>query len=98
MPIINVPVEPFVQPPYRGKLLKSGGIRRPDDWGRVILNERDKYGCRLVVHDQSLEDNVVFEIHNAYGNGQEIENCTMESFQLNRSQRMELVIYLLSTL
>jgi hypothetical protein len=99
MPIVNHIVKPFVQPPYRGKVVEGGGIRNHDDWRYVTLNETDEYGSRLVVHDYSSSGEVVFEIHNAWSESgeEELENCRMECFQLNKEQRMELAIYLLST-
>lgn len=98
MLILTKPVEPFDQPPYRGKIVKGGGVRRHDDWSRVILNETDSNGCRLVVHDNALCGSTVFEIHNALSdNSEELENCTMESFHLNSKQRFNLAVYLLST-
>lgn len=99
MPIVNVPVEPFVQPPYRAKVVDAAGMRMPLDFSNVVVHERDDYGARLIVHDRSQSDEVFLEVHNAYNKEgtEELENSRMEAFALNNRQRYELAIYLLST-
>ena len=99
MSIVNKPVTPFEQPPYRGKLVEGGELRCPDDWHRVMVHIQGN-GKHLICHDQSCMDEVVLEIHDSRekgGNADELENCRMESFALTSVQRMELAIYLLST-
>ncbi len=99
MPIINKPVTPFEQPPYRGKITQGGGLRLADDWHRVIIHQQSD-SKHLIAHDQSCFDEVVIEIHDSIskcGETEEIE-CRMESFALSPSQRMELAVYLLSTI
>ena len=97
--IVNTPVRPYINPPYRGKLVESGGLREPEDWSYVMEHYRNE-GKHLVVHDLDLSDNVILEVHNEYSkNGEEeIENCTCEYFPLDRDQRHQLAIYLLSTI
>lgn len=98
MPITTVPVKPFIQPPYRGKITEGGGVRKADDWANVLLHFTTD--CKhLVVHEHSLYSTVVLEIHDETSKDgtQQIENCRMESFELTSEQRMELAVYLLST-
>jgi len=99
MPIVNVRVHPWVQPPHRGKLVEAGGLRRPEDWGDVMIHMRNS-GKHLIVHQLDSFGGVIMEVHNMFSKcgEEELENCTMEYMELDADQRYDLAIYLLSTI
>lgn len=99
MPIITKPVEPWVNPPYRGKIVEASGLRNFNNWSDVKIHFRSTYNhAHLVVHAGSSHDHIILEVHDAGDeNGDEEEFCRMEAFHLNPQQRYDLAIYLLST-
>lgn len=75
----------------------SGGLRKPGDYREVELCLSEN-GKRVFCHRQSLFDEVILEIHEENdSNGNRLERPTCHFFELCPSQRMELAIYLLST-
>lgn len=98
MPIITKPIVPFIDPPYRGKINKAGGLRDPKDYSQVMLHLENN--CKhLFCHQQSSFDEVILEVHNQFNecNQKELEFCSFESFELTKQQRFDLAVYLLST-
>ncbi|UPT53640.1 hypothetical protein [Vibrio phage F23s2] len=99
MPIVNRPVTPHVNPPYRGKLTQAGGLRCPDDWHRVVIHQQNN-GAHLVAHDQHWGGDIVLEIHDSMSDDgtHELEECKMTTYFLTPQQRFDLAVYLLSTI
>lgn len=99
MPIVIKSVEPWPNPPYRGKIRYGGGLRQHNWWDDVKIHFRSTFNhAHLIAHDSSCGDHVVLEVHDAADhNGDEEEYCRMECFHLNPQQRYDLAVYLLST-
>lgn len=75
-----------------------GGLRIPGDFRHVGLMQRSN-GNSLFCHQQSLFDEVVMEIHREHDNDHNImAKPVTESFGLDPEQRLELAMYLLSTI
>lgn len=99
MPIVIDPVKPFKQPPHRGKIVKGGGVREADDWSNVEIHCKHSDTGHLIAHRHTLDDKVVIEIHDSlHPSGEyDLENCRMECYELDSHERLELALYLLST-
>ena len=96
VPIVNKSIDPPAAQPYRGKLVKAGGLRQVDDWRHVKIHLKSD-GAHLFCHEFDTHSNTVLELHNAHdADGNEKENCEMIAFYLTNTQRMDLAIYLLS--
>lgn len=77
---------------------KAGGVREPDDWSKVVLHfDNDAHG-HLVVHEHTLDNEVIVEVHDGVSldGSHELTECRMEEFSLTKTQCMELAVYLLS--
>jgi hypothetical protein len=109
MPTISTPVQPYVNPPYRQKIVEAGGLRQVGDWSQVVVHCQHS-GSHLLAHgdgdtvgyegDEFADDSVVIEIHEGTTPDgiSELENCKMTSFTLGPIERAELAAYLINTL
>ncbi len=98
MPIVNEYVKDIKQPPYREKFGVAGALRQDDDFSCILLHFKNN-GCQLLVHEQSCSGAVVLEVHQGIDkDGQQMETCRTEFYELTPTQRFDLAIYLLSTI
>lgn len=98
MPIVIEYVKGIKQPPYREKFGNTQSLRQDDDFSQILLHFKNN-GCQLLVHEKSSCDSVVLEIHQGMDeNGHQLEVCRTECYELTPTQRMELAVYLLSTI
>jgi hypothetical protein len=109
MPTISTPVQPYVNPPYRQKIVEAGGLRQVGDWSQVVVHCQNE-DSHLIAHFESnsvqyrgmecSHDGIVIEIHEGMAPDRitELENCKMTSFTLGPRERAELAAYLINTL
>lgn len=109
MSLMHIPVQPYVNPPYRQKIVEGGGFREHDDWKSVMVHCQNN-GSHLLAHpqgecvqylgDESSQGSIVIEIHEGWNKDftSELEECKMTSFTLGPEERKSLALYLLSTL
>lgn len=98
MPVVNKPVQGLRQRQYRRKFGNAGGLRDNEDFSQVMLHFNTQ-NIDMLVHEQSMFDHVVIEIHNGMNetHEQELEVCESLSIGLTPQQRYDLAIYLLAT-
>lgn len=96
MPIVTEYVKGIEQPPYREKFGNTQSLRQNDDFSQILLHFKNN-GSQMLVHEQGAD--VVIEIHQGMDeNGHQLEVCRTECYELTPTQRMELAVYLLSTI
>jgi hypothetical protein len=96
MPITTEYVKGIVQPPYREKFGNTQSLRQNDDFSQILLHFQNN-GSQMLVHEQGM--GIVIEIHQGMDeNGHQLEVCRTECYELTPTQRMELAVYLLSTI
>jgi hypothetical protein len=109
MPTINIPVKPYVNPPYRQKIVEAGGLRQVGDWSQVVIHCQNE-DSHLIAHFEGntvqyvgmecSHSSIVIEIHEGMtpDGSSQLENCKMTSFTLGPIERAKLAAYLVSTL
>ena len=96
--IVSKFVEPITQRMYRGKLVASGGLRNEHDFNCILEHFNDRMGSKMLVLRKSCHGCIVIEIHNNidYPTGHELENCRMESFEMNEDDAYDFALTLLN--